>query len=181
MKSTTLTQQLFSPLVGEFLIASAAGRGGEPPSEAELSATQEARVSRLADLLRARLKPFADGEAEAFAEVQSINASQLAAASFGEVLLQAIGGVYANEAATALGGGNPFAVGVHRLKRAGASVRSQLQAAQAAVSLAQHQARVDAADEALRAQAAALKQLEEAGEALPEEARAQLYGLMEAR
>lgn len=52
---------------------------------------------------------------------------QLAAASFGEVLLQAIGGVYRNEAATFLGGGNPFAVGIHKLKRTGANVRSQLQ------------------------------------------------------
>lgn len=138
-------------------------------------------MSRLAALLVARLKPYVDGEAEAFTEVQTINAQQLAAASFGEVLLQAIGRVYANEAASVLGGGNPFAVGVHRLKRAGANIKSQLQAAQAAIQLAQHQARVDAADEALRSQAAALKALEEAGEALPEEARASVYGLMSAR
>jgi len=169
--------------------------------------------------------------------------TQLAAASFGEVLLQAIGGVYTNEAATFLGGGNPFSVGLQRLRRTGANLRSQLQvrswgrsdgdawccwqwrlrdewvlcaveptllrshsnqahcstafilkfsipsstppptpkAAQAAVQLAQHQVRVDAADEALRSEAAALKSLEEAGETLPEEARSQLYGLMMAR
>lgn len=52
--------------------------------------------------------------------------AQLAAASFGEVLLSAIGNVYANEGHTLLGGGNPFAVGIQRLKRTGANIRSQL-------------------------------------------------------
>ena len=43
------------------------------------------------------------------------------------MLLGAIGRVYANEAATFLGGGNPFAVGLNRLRRTGQNLRSQLQ------------------------------------------------------
>jgi hypothetical protein len=148
-------------------------------------------------------------------------------------MLQAIGGVYANEAATFLGGANPFAVAAARLRRTGQNIRSQLQArpvlqgrwfghcwalqyrswldptllvcirsplhepppppaaprprfrapqaAQAAVQLAQHQARLDAAEEELSQRAAALKAMEEAGGALPEEAKLQLYGLVMAR
>ncbi|KAI8474506.1 MAG: DnaJ-like protein [Monoraphidium minutum] len=172
--------ELFQPLVGEFIMATATSKGREL-SEREITAMQEVRIAKLVVSLTARLAPHVAGEQEAFAEVQAINAQQLAAASFGEVMLHAIGGVYANEAATFLGGGNPFAVAAARLRRTGQSIRSQLQAAQAAVQLAQNQARLEAADEALAAQAGALRALEEAGGALPEEAKVQLYGLVMAR
>ncbi len=237
-KTVNFTRQLFSPLVGEFLIATATSKGREL-SEAEITAMQEVgrdtaagfglcfglwvvtpydklyiknphptvhptnqpttdqhpppkvRIAKLVVSLSKRLAPFLSGEEDAFVEVQSINAQQvrgswsrldpnsigsrgleatttkptptlnttnqhptdtqptpnptnqtarqLAAASFGEVLLQAIGGVYQNEAATFLGGSNPFSVGLQRLRRTGASLKSQLQAAQAAIQLAQHQ------------------------------------------
>jgi hypothetical protein len=49
---------------------------------------QDTRIAKLLVQLKARLGPFCAGEAEAFREVQSINAQQLAAASFGSVMLQ---------------------------------------------------------------------------------------------
>lgn len=51
-------------------------------------ALQETRIAKLLVKLKARLEPFVAGEAEAFREVQAINAEQLAAASFGSVMLQ---------------------------------------------------------------------------------------------
>jgi hypothetical protein len=52
---------------------------------------QETRIAKLLVQLKTRLAPFIAGEAEAFREVQAINAQQLAAASFGSVMLQ-VGG-----------------------------------------------------------------------------------------
>jgi hypothetical protein len=49
---------------------------------------QETRITKLLVQLKSRLQPFCAGEAEAFREVQCINAQQLAAASFGSVMLQ---------------------------------------------------------------------------------------------
>jgi hypothetical protein len=49
---------------------------------------QETRIAKLLVQLKSRLQPFCAGEAEAFREVQCINAEQLAAASFGSVMLQ---------------------------------------------------------------------------------------------
>jgi hypothetical protein len=49
---------------------------------------QETRIAKLLVQLKSRLQPFCVGEAEAFREVQCINAEQLAAASFGSVMLQ---------------------------------------------------------------------------------------------
>jgi hypothetical protein len=52
------------------------------------------RISKLVFSLGKRLAPWEAGEREAFREVATINAQQLAAASFGEVMLQTIGRVY---------------------------------------------------------------------------------------
>lgn len=49
---------------------------------------QETRIAKLLVQLKSRLAPYCAGEADAFVEVQSINAQQLAAASFGDVMLQ---------------------------------------------------------------------------------------------
>lgn len=112
--------ELFEPLVGEFLIAAATSKGREL-SEAEIIAMQDARIGKLVVSLQSRLAPFVQGEKEAFREVQSINAEQLAAASFGEVMLQTIGRVYESEAGIALG--NVFEVGFHKLRRTGQNIR----------------------------------------------------------
>lgn len=169
--------ELFEPIVGEFLIAAATRRGREL-SERELAALQEARIGKLLVSLKARLAPFLAGEAEAFREVHTVNAAQLAAASFGSVMLVAVGRVYMGEAGI-FSAGNPLLGGLGKLRRAGDSIKSQLQAAKAAVDLAQHQARLEAADAALKEHAAALQQQHGgSAEDLPEPAKAELADLM---
>jgi DnaJ domain/X-domain of DnaJ-containing len=113
--------ELFEPIVGEFLIAAATRRGREL-SERELAALQEARIGKLLVSLKARLAPFLAGEAEAFREVHTVNAAQLAAASFGSVMLVAVGRVYMGEAGI-FSAGNPLLGGLGKLRRAGDSIK----------------------------------------------------------
>lgn len=58
------------------------------------------------------------------------------------------------------------------------SLRSQIQAAKAAVDLAQHQAKLEAADAALKEHAQALQQQHGSAEDLPELAKMQLAGML---
>ncbi|WIA12849.1 hypothetical protein OEZ85_006475 [Tetradesmus obliquus] len=167
--------ELFEPIVGEFLIAAATSKGREL-SEKEMNLMQETRIAKLLVKLKARLEPFVAGEAEAFREVQAINAEQLAAASFGSVMLQAVGRVYQTEAE--IFQSNPLFGGFSKLKRAGDSIKSQLQAAKAAVDLMQHQTKLEAADAALKQHAAALQEQHGSAGQLPEVARVQLAGMM---
>jgi hypothetical protein len=71
--------------------------------------------------LKSRLAPFIAGEVEAFREVQTINAQQLAAASFGGVMLLAVGRVYQTEAD--IHQGNPLMGGLTKLRRAGDNIK----------------------------------------------------------
>ncbi|KAF8067261.1 ATJ10 [Scenedesmus sp. PABB004] len=170
--------ELFEPIVGEFMIATATSRGGEL-SEREAEFLQEARVGKLVVGLKARLAPFVGGEEEAFGQVQAVNAEQLAAASFGGVMLATIARVYSTEAEVF--GANPLLGGLTKLRRAGDSIKSQLQAAKAAVDLAQHQAKLEAADAALKQHAAALQEQHGGEQELPELAKVQLAGMMQQR
>jgi len=161
---------LFAPLVGEFMIVTATARGfgaagggggdgtGGPSREEEaaMEAIQVARVAKLAASLRRKLEPHVQGEREAFAAVERCNAEALAAASFGGVMLDAIGCVYGREGRLAASG-NVFERGLVRLKRTGASVGGQFAAAKAAVALHQHQQQLQTMDERMRAAAAAIQ------------------------
>jgi hypothetical protein len=71
--------------------------------------------------LKQRLTPYEIGEHEAFREVQTINAEQLATASFGEVMLHTVGRVYESEAS--IHGGNIFEVGLTKLRRTGTNLK----------------------------------------------------------
>jgi hypothetical protein len=133
-----------------------------------MEAAQVARVNKLAEGLRQRLEPHVKGEREAFVAVQRCNAETLAAASFGGVMLDAIGRVYAREAKLALSD-NPLQRGLVRLKRTGASVGGQLAAAKAALALHQHHQQLASMDERMRAAAVAIQQHQEAVEKQREE------------
>jgi curved DNA-binding protein CbpA len=163
---------LFEPLVGEFMIVTATakgfggGGGGSLPTAAEEAAmelAQKQRVAKLAVELKQRLEPHVKGERDAFLEVQRCNAEALAAASFGGVMLDAIGRVYSREAKLAAAS-NPLERGLVRLKRTGATVGSQFAAAKAALALAQHQQKLQTMDERMRAAALAIQQHQEACE-----------------
>eukprot|EP00879_Flechtneria_rotunda_P002309 GHRR01002503.1.p1 GENE.GHRR01002503.1~~GHRR01002503.1.p1 ORF type:complete len:412 (+),score=184.97 GHRR01002503.1:106-1341(+) len=167
--------ELFEPIVGEFLIAAATSKGREL-SEKEITLMQETRIARLLVKLKQRLAPYLAGEVEAFQEVQAVNAEQLAAASFGTVMLQAVGRVYQTEAE--ISQSNPLVGGFNKLRRAGDNIKSQLQAAKAAVDLVQHQAKMDAADAALKEHAQALQKQHGSEGDLPELAKLQLAGMM---
>lgn len=112
--------ELFEPIVGEFLIAAATSKGREL-SDKEVALLQETRIAKLLVALKGRLSNYLIGETEAFAEVQGINAGQLAAASFGGVMLQTVGRVYVTEAE--IHGGNPLLGGLNKLRRAGDSIK----------------------------------------------------------
>lgn len=167
--------ELFEPIVGEFLIAAATSKGREL-TEKEINHMQETRIAKLLVSLKTRLAPYMAGEEEAFREVQGINSEQLAAASFGSVMLQTVGRVYQTEAD--IYQGNALLGGLGKLRRAGHSIRSQLQAAKAAVDLAQHQAKIEAAEAALKDHAQALQDKHGSGEDLPELAKQELAAMM---
>ena len=81
----------------------------------------QARIAKLLVKLKHRLTPFEIGEQEAFRDVQTINAEQLATASFGEVMLHTVGRVYASEAN--IHAGNIFEVGITKIRRTGTNLK----------------------------------------------------------
>eukprot|EP00775_Hariotina_reticulata_P004774 gene4774-5024_t len=170
--------ELFEPVVGEFMIVSATSKGREL-TEKEINYIQEARIGKLLAQLKSRLAPFIAGEVEAFREVQTINAQQLAAASFGGVMLQAVGRVYQTEAD--IHQGNPLLGGLTKLRRAGDNIKSQVQAAKAAMDLVQHQVKLEAADTQLKEHAQALQEKHGSSGDLPELEKLQLASLMQQR
>eukprot|EP00878_Enallax_costatus_P008642 GHUV01009036.1.p1 GENE.GHUV01009036.1~~GHUV01009036.1.p1 ORF type:complete len:359 (+),score=119.55 GHUV01009036.1:44-1078(+) len=170
--------ELFEPIVGEFLIASATSRGREL-SEKEINHMQETRIGKLLVQLKSRLAPYIAGEAEAFREVQGINTQHLAGASFGSVMLLTVGKVYQTEAE--IFQSNPLMGGLGRMRRAGDSIKSQINAAKAAISLAQHQEKIEQAEAELKQRAQALQEQHGSAENLPELAKLQLAAMMKQR
>jgi len=170
--------EMFEPIVGEFMMAAGASKGREL-TEAEMNSIQEARIAKLLVKLKHRLTPFEIGEQEAFREVQTINAEQLATASFGEVMLHTVGRVYESEAN--IHAGNIFEVGITKLRRTGTNLKSQVAALKAGMSLAQHLQQLEDHDQALQQHVKELQEKHGTEAELPEEVRQQLAALMQQR
>ncbi|GLI63100.1 hypothetical protein VaNZ11_006004, partial [Volvox africanus] len=131
---------LFEHLVGELFIATAARGGGEVGST-EMAREQGVRVQKLCVNLKAILKRYEDGE-EAFVVAMREDAAKLGKASFGETMLHTIGKVYDMQADIA--GGGFFGGMAAKFRQQGESVRSQFQAASAAIKVYQAQQRIEA-------------------------------------
>lgn len=132
--------QLFEYLVGELIIAAAARSGGEL-TQTELKNLQFVRVEKLAQNLRALLQRYVEGDQEGFRLAMVDEAKKLVAASFGEVLLLTIGKVYETQADIANGG---FFDGIAaRWRQQGDAMKSQFQAASAAIKVYQAQQRLE--------------------------------------
>ncbi|GLC44692.1 hypothetical protein PLESTB_000973900 [Pleodorina starrii] len=130
----------FEHLVGELFIAMAARSGGEVGST-EMTREQGVRVQKLCVNLKAILKRYEEGE-EAFAAAMREDAARLVKASFGETMLHTIGKVYDMQADIHAGG---FFFGMAAKFRAqGENMRSQFQAASAAIKVYQAQQKIEA-------------------------------------
>ncbi|GIL50084.1 hypothetical protein Vafri_6393 [Volvox africanus] len=131
---------LFEHLVGELFIATAARGGGEVGST-EMAREQGIRVQKLCVNLKAILKRYEEGE-EAFVAAMREDAAKLGKASFGEIMLHTIGKVYDMQADIA--GGGFFGGMAAKFRQQGESVRSQFQAASAAIKVYQAQQKIEA-------------------------------------
>ncbi|GFR42214.1 hypothetical protein Agub_g3105 [Astrephomene gubernaculifera] len=132
---------LFEHLVGELLIAAAARNGGEITGP-EAAREQLGRVQQLSVNLRAILKRYTQGDVEGFKLSMHEEAERLVRASFGETMLHTIGKVYDTQADIAAGG---FFGGMAAKFRAqGDSVKSQFQAATAAMKVFAAQQKIEA-------------------------------------
>ncbi|GIM01777.1 hypothetical protein Vretimale_6563 [Volvox reticuliferus] len=131
---------LFEHLVGELFIATAARCGGEVGST-EMAREQGIRVQQLCVNLKAILKRYEMGE-EAFVAAMREDAAKLVKASFGETMLHTIGKVYDMQADIAAGGF--FGGMAAKFRQQGESVRSQFQAASAAIKVYQAQQKIEA-------------------------------------
>eukprot|EP00887_Chlorella_sp_A99_P007866 scaffold20.g7866.t1 len=133
----------FEHLVGELMIAAAARHGGEF-SAPEARRLQVAREERLGVLLTALLRRWVEGDAEGFQTSMAAEAAELVTASFGVVMLQAIGKAYTTAAQVHLGGvlqGNLVA-----LKAKGAVIKSQFNAASLALQVYKAQTDIEKLD-----------------------------------
>jgi curved DNA-binding protein CbpA len=181
----------FEHLVGELALAAAAGRagregGGGSAGAAGAAAAAEAargaqreREARLEANLAALLERHVAGDAAGFAADMTREAADLARASYGDVMLRAIGRCYEAQAAAARGGVDG---GLAALRARGRTVRAQFRAAGLALKVYQAQTAIGRleAEAALKARAAReglLRQQAEArGEAKEAEAEAEGRG-----
>ncbi|EFJ53165.1 molecular chaperone [Volvox carteri f. nagariensis] len=130
----------FEHLVGELFIAMAARNAGELGS-AEMAREQGIRVQKLCVNLKAMLKRYEEGE-EAFVAAMREEAARLVRASFGETMLRTIGKVYDTQADINAGGF--FSGMAAKFRSHGENMRSQFQAASAAIKVYQAQQKIEA-------------------------------------
>lgn len=132
----------FEHLVGELVLAAAAREEAQhhqsnnrtqASAAAAVSKRQAARERRLATLLSALLRRWVEGDEEGFRSSMGIEAGSLAKASYGELLLATIGGVYRQQAEIAVGGF--FEGSVAALRARGHAIKSQFNAANLALKV----------------------------------------------
>ncbi|KXZ52148.1 hypothetical protein GPECTOR_10g777 [Gonium pectorale] len=131
----------FEHLVGELLIALAARSGGELTA-ADMTREQGVRVQKLCVNLIALLKRYTQGDEEGFTLAMREEAGRLVGASFGETMLHTIGKVYDMQADIATGGF--FGGMAAKFRSQGESMRSQFQAASAAIKVYAAQQKIEA-------------------------------------
>mmetsp|Transcript_11892 Transcript_11892/g.25534 ORF Transcript_11892/g.25534 Transcript_11892/m.25534 type:complete len:570 (-) Transcript_11892:2455-4164(-) len=132
---------MFEHLVGELAIAAVARNSGNI-SQAELKRIQQVRVEKLAVNLKATLARYVQGDVDGFKAAATEEALKLASASFGETLLHSIGRAYEQQADIELGG---FFGGIAaKMKASTDNVKSQFQAANAALKVYQAQQKIEA-------------------------------------
>ncbi|KAL6754017.1 molecular chaperone [Haematococcus lacustris] len=132
---------LFEHLVGELIIATAA-RAGSDITRSQLTALQAVRVEKLAVNLKAMLARYTAGDQEGFKFSTVEEAKKLAAASFGETMLHTLGHVYEQQADIHLSG---FFGGIAaKMKASTDSMKSQINAASAAIKVYQAQQKIEA-------------------------------------
>ncbi|KAG2492691.1 hypothetical protein HYH03_009105 [Edaphochlamys debaryana] len=154
----------FEHLVGELFIAIMARSGGELTA-AETAREQGARVQKLCVNLKATLRRYTAGDEEGFTLSMREEAARLVKASFGETMLHTIGKVYDMQADISSGGF--FGGMAAKLRAQGETMRSQFQAANAAIKVYAAQQRLeqwqrDQDRAAAAAEAAAAKAVAEA-------------------
>ncbi|KAL4451590.1 hypothetical protein ABPG75_007252 [Micractinium tetrahymenae] len=156
----------FEHLVGELMLAAAARHGGDF-QPAQLKRIQHAREEKLAVLLGALLRRYVEGDAVGFRESMAVEAGELATASFGDVMLGAVGGTYKTQADIVLGGF--FDGGLTALRAKGRGLKAQLSAASLALKVYKKQqeiAQLDALEQQARQvqeQASAAQQQQQPG------------------
>ncbi|GFH21638.1 J domain-containing protein [Haematococcus lacustris] len=132
---------LFEHLVGELIIATAA-RAGSDITRSQLTAMQAVRVEKLAVNLKAMLARYTAGDQEGFKFSTVEEAKKLAGASFGETMLHTLGHVYEQQADIHLSG---FFGGIAaKMKASTDSMKSQINAASAAIKVYQAQQKIEA-------------------------------------
>ncbi|KAL4428793.1 hypothetical protein ABPG77_005231 [Micractinium sp. CCAP 211/92] len=140
----------FEHLVGELRLAAAARQGGDL-QPTQMRRIQHAREEKLAVLLGALLRRYVEGDAVGFRDSMTAEAAELATASFGDVMLGAIGGVYKTQADIVLGGF--FDGGLVALRAKGRGLKAHLSAASLAIKVYKKQqeiAQLDALEQQAR-------------------------------
>ncbi|MEW5319507.1 MAG: hypothetical protein WDW38_010652 [Sanguina aurantia] len=132
---------LFEHLVGELMMAAAARTGGDLTA-AEMKGLQHARLDKLTVNLTIILKRWVAGDCDGFKLAMTAEAEKLVGASFGETMLHALGKVYESQSDIALG--NIFQGAMAKMRLQGDSIRSQFQAASAAIKVFQAQQKIEA-------------------------------------
>ncbi|MEW5303952.1 MAG: hypothetical protein WDW36_006596 [Sanguina aurantia] len=132
---------LFEHLVGELMMAAAARTGGDLTA-AEMKHLQHARLDKLTVNLTIILKRWVAGDCDGFKLAMTAEAEKLVGASFGETMLHALGKVYESQSDIALG--NIFQGAMAKMRLQGDSIRSQFQAASAAIKVFQAQQKIEA-------------------------------------
>ncbi|GAX76162.1 hypothetical protein CEUSTIGMA_g3606.t1 [Chlamydomonas eustigma] len=134
---------MFEPYVGELFISSMAGGGRDAGSlsSAEMKRQQHIRVEKLANHMRQMLQPFVQGDEVGFTNSMSQEANILVNTSYGDTLLHTIGEVYVQQADIVLS--NFFTAIGARFKASSGNVKSQFQAASAAVKVYQAQQKIE--------------------------------------
>ncbi|KAK9800240.1 hypothetical protein WJX73_004696 [Symbiochloris irregularis] len=165
----------FEHLVGELTIAAVARTGGDIP-QAQMKRMQENRELKLAELLTALLRRWVEGDHVGFLESMGTEARELAQASWGVMMLTAIGRVYSLQGE--IGGGNAFNGFIANMRQRGQTVKTHASMAMLAVKVFRVQARIEKLDQPQdlpEADAAALEALS------PEEREARQQAHSQAR
>lgn len=145
----------FDHLVGELVIAAAARHGGDL-TPAQLNRLQRVREDKLCIMLGALLRRWVEEDYQGFKESMAAEAAELANASFGEVMLHAVGRVYEAQAEIFLG--NVITGSLAAIKSKGHTLKSQVQAASLALKVYQTQQRMERLDRQQEEQQAVLLQ-----------------------
>jgi curved DNA-binding protein CbpA len=123
----------FEPLIGELMLATATGRGGDLDSK-EMNKLQASRVEALALSLSELLSQWVTGERESFMEKMHAYGEDLSKCSFGPQLLGVISNIYAIQSERALGGFSGFQAAFKMQKQ---KIKSSMQVAGAAMKVMQ--------------------------------------------